>query len=158
MDSAYNIFIERLRDGHIEKIEETLTPEFIGIHEKFLFFQDPVYIKGEAYLAEDTLVVHLEINTKSTIPCSVCNEPVKTDISIHNFYHAEPLENIKSGIFNYQEILRECVLLETSSFAECEQGNCPRRLELQKYFKKPGSNSLEDEEGYQPFANLSIDD
>lgn len=157
MDTSYNIYIERLRDGHIEKIDETLTPEFLGIDEKFLVFQDLVKITGEAYLAEDTLVLHLEINTQSSVPCSVCNEPVKTEISIHNFYHAEPLDNIKSGIFNYQQILRECILLETSPFAECK-GNCPRRLELQKYFKKPGSKSSDNEEGYQPFANLSMDD
>lgn len=157
MDVTYNIYIERLRDGHIEQIQETLDPAIMGIPEKFLSFHDPIEIKGQAYLAEDTLVLHLDINTYSSIPCSVCNEPVKSPIEINNFYHAIPLEQIKTGIYNYKEILRESILLEAPAFAECQE-NCPKREELQKFFKKPGSNSVEDEEGYQPFANLSIDE
>jgi uncharacterized metal-binding protein YceD (DUF177 family) len=154
---AFKIYVDQLRDGHIETIHEILSPDFMEVKEEDLLFQDEINVDGEAYLAEDEVVLHLEIFTKATIPCSICNERVKIDVSIPDFYHAEPLQNIKTGIFNYKEILRESILLETPSFAECHDGKCPKRNEFKKYLKESGrEDGKSDEEGYQPFADLKL--
>jgi hypothetical protein len=55
-------------------------------------------------LAEDTLILHLDIATKAIRLCSICNSPVKINVELKEFYHAEPLANIKSAIFNFKEI------------------------------------------------------
>jgi uncharacterized metal-binding protein YceD (DUF177 family) len=155
MNEAFKIYVEQLRDGHAEAIVEKLGPEFLDIHEKELSFVDPVVVEGEAYLAENDLVLHFDIQTFATLPCVICNEAVKTPIKLENFYHTVPAEEIKSGIYNFQEMLRENILLTAPFFAECNNGQCPHRGELNKFFRdsdSPDGNS--EDEGYRPFAHL----
>lgn len=147
----FRIHLERLREGQQIAIEENFSPDFLDVHEKELAFQKPVSINGEAYLAGDALILHLKLLTFATIPCSICNEPVDVKISIDNFYHAEPIENVKGGVFDYREALREAVLLEIPAFVEC-QGKCPSRKEIKKYLTKPGKSK--EDGSYHPFADL----
>lgn len=158
MNDRFKIYVEQLREGHVEKISEKFSPEFLDVHEKDLKYADPVLVKGEAYLAEDMLVLHVDIKTFGMIPCSICNEPVKVEIAIKGSYHAIPLEEIKGGIFNYQEIIRETILLETPILTECNQGKCPQRSSVQKYLKKEGAPKSKNgnEDGYHPFADLDL--
>lgn len=157
MDDTFKIYVEQLRDGHIEKIEEIFPPDFLGVHEKELSFEDDVCVKGEAYLAEDMLVMNLHADTQAILLCSICNAPVKIKVSVQGFYYAEPLVEIKGGIFNFQEILREAILLEIPKFAECE-GRCPRRSEISQYLKEPEEQARpEEDEGYHPFADFDWD-
>lgn len=152
-EDGFKIYVEQLRDGHSEQIEEAYAPNFIGVDEKELAFRDPVKVSGTAYLAGDALVLHLDLTTFATIPCCVCNEPVKIEISIPEFYHMEPLEEIKTGIFNCEELLRETILLQAPAFAECNQGKCHNRKEIQKYLAKAKQEKGKDE--YHPFADLT---
>ena len=161
MNDAFKIYVDQLRDGHEEDIHEDLPPDFIEVNEKDLSFRDPVKVEGQAYTAEDSLILHLEITTYATISCAVCNAPVSVEINIQNFYHAEPLEEIKGGIYNLQPILRETILLETPQFAECNQGQCAEREKISKYLKT--SKGVEgdgikplDDEGYRPFSDLEL--
>lgn len=161
MNDAFKIYVDQLRDGHEEDIHENFPPDFIDVNEKDLSFKDPVTVEGKAYLAEDSLILHFEIETIATIACAVCNTPVKVQVSIENFYHAEPLEEIKSGIYNLQDILRETILLETPKFAECNSGKCAEREKISKYLKVPNSKETDetnpnDDEGYRPFSDLEL--
>jgi uncharacterized metal-binding protein YceD (DUF177 family) len=150
---AFKIYVDQLRDGHAEEIDETFPPDFLDVHEEALDFSEPVKVKGQVYLAGDELVLHFDLLTYGQVPCSICNEPVRVAVNIPNFYYAEPLSEIKSGIFNYSEVIREAILLETPSFAECNEGECPRRRELKKYLKEP-TEGPEGEDRYHPFADL----
>lgn len=152
MEDEFKIYIERLRKGD-ETIEESLDPAFLAIDEKDLDFPEKVKIDGEAYLADDDLVLHLNVETTANIPCSICNEKVNIGIKLQDFYYSEPIADIKSGVFNYKEILREAILLDTPFFAECNEGNCSKRKELGKFLKEP-SKEIANDEGYQPFADL----
>ena len=148
--NACKIYIEQLRNGHVEKINEIVPPDFLDITERDLAFKDPVAIEGEAYIASDDLILRLAVETHALIPCSICNENVKVQIQISNLTHAEPLGQIKSGVFDFMELLREAILLETPAFAECNDGKCSKRKEIKKYLKDPA----EKQEGYRPFADL----
>lgn len=157
-DDRFRIFVEQLRDGSTEEIDETLSPDFLDIHERELAFSKPVTVRGQVYLAEEMLVFHLDIYTVATIPCAICNGPADIAIAIEGFYHAVPLSEIKGAIYDFREILRESILLEVPILAECHQGRCPQRESLEKYFKKEGApGSKEDEDGYRPFAGLDFD-
>jgi DUF177 domain-containing protein len=147
---SFRIYVDRLYDGHVEVLDEEVPPDFLEVHERDLTFNDPLFFKGEAYIAQDDLILHLSISTYATIPCSICNEPVKVEIKELDFYQAEPLKEIKSGIYNFKELMREVILLDAPSFAECNQGNCPRRKDIEKYLKVEGERDNQ----YHPFADL----
>lgn len=159
MDDIFKIYVDQLRDGQTEVIDETFDPLFIDMVEADLLFSDPVSVQGDVYLTNDSLILHLKVKTLATMPCAICNQSVKVEIIINNLYHVEPLENVKSGIFNFREMLRESVLLEVPMYVECGLGEntCPQREEIKKYLKQKNiknKNSNQEEDGYQPFANL----
>lgn len=156
-NEAFKIYVEKLRRGDTEKISESLPSDFLDIHEEEISFPEPIAIEGEAYVANDSLMLKLNASTMLYMPCSICNAKVGVGIKLQDFYHSEPLEETKSGIFNFKEILREAILLEIPQFAECHDGKCPRRDEIKKYLKKPKSGEDENApEGYQPFADLDL--
>lgn len=155
MDDVFKIYIEQLREGNIEKIDESFPPEFLDVHDKDLDYQDPVVVRGEAYLAENELILHWNISTKAVLPCVICTEPVKIDIKVQGYYHTVPLAEIKGAIYNFKAALRDLIILETPAFAECE-GKCPRRKEVAKFLKKESPQG-KDEEGYHPFSDLKWD-
>lgn len=155
MDDFFKIYVDQLRDGHTEEIHESFAQDFIDVQEERLSYPSPVKVDGEAYLAQDSLVLHLDIATEAVLLCSICNEPVSVNVMVKGFYHTEPLAQIKTGIYNYQNLLREMVLLETPGYMECHQGNCPHRKDIEKYLKKTKDTGEEDEERYHPFADLN---
>jgi uncharacterized metal-binding protein YceD (DUF177 family) len=133
MDDTFRIFVHRLKDGHQEKIQESLAPDFLAISEAELAFKTPITIKGSAAVADGMLVLLLDVETEATMPCAICNEDVQVKICLHNFCHTESLENIKGAIFDYRAILREGILLELPYTTECNNGNCPERSVVAKY-------------------------
>lgn len=158
MEDIFKIYVEQLRDGHIEKIVGDIPSKRLELNDAELHFIDPIHLRGEAYLANDALVLNFDVEGKAEIACTICNQPVQIDVEVANFYHVEPLDEIKSGVYNFREILREDILLNTPQFAECG-GNCPRREDVKKYLKtdKEDPAEKEEQEGYHPFADLSLD-
>lgn len=136
MGDEFKIFVHRLKDGQKETIEETLSPEFLDIHEKDLAFSVPVKIHGEAECVDQALMLRLHIKTEATMPCAICNENVQVKLEVPAFWHTEEFENIKGDVFNFKDILREAVLLELPPRAECNHGSCPQREILAKYFSR----------------------
>lgn len=153
-DDTFKIYVDQLRDGKEHQIHEKLSPDFLDVHERDLKFEKDVKLDGVAYLAESELILNWTIDAEAVIPCSICNEPVPVKIHLEHAYFSEPLDNIKSGIFNFKELLREMILLEVPPFVECTQGNCPKRKEFKKYLKEPSQDKPDQEDGYQPFADL----
>ncbi|KIC71257.1 hypothetical protein DB44_EC00330 [Candidatus Protochlamydia amoebophila] len=154
MDDQFKIFVDQLRDGHEKIIHESLFPDFIDIHETDLSFKKNIELDGVAYKADDELILNWKIRAQALMSCSICNEAVPVNIEIDNFYHSEPLAEVKGAIYNFKDLLRETILIEVPAFAECEEGNCPRRQEVSKYLKEPSEDEQDIEDGYQPFANL----
>ncbi|MCC5831819.1 MAG: hypothetical protein JJU12_02105 [Chlamydiales bacterium] len=134
MGDEFKIFVHRLKDGQKERIEETLSPVFMDIHEKDLAFNVPVKIHGEAECADQALVLRLHIETEAAMPCAICNENVRVKLEIPDFCHTEEFEDIKGDVFDFKDILREAILLELPSRAECGNGKCPEREALAKFF------------------------
>ena len=153
IDDTCRIYVEQLRDGHSEKLNETLAPDFLEVHEADLSFVDPVIVSGEAYLADNELILRMDISTKATMPCRICNELIKVDIQIPGLYSAVPMDEIKSAVYDFRGLLREVIILEVPNLVECNQGQCPTRDEVKKFFKNE-KDDQSDEDGYRPFADL----
>ena len=153
MASECILFIDRLQSGKTEKIKEILSSEFLDVHEPELKFSDKIFIDGEAYLANEHIIIQLEIKLSAVIPCSICNLPTEFPLELHRFYHTEEISQIKSHIYNYSSSLREAILLEVPSFVECKD-NCPKRGELKKYIHQDKSKKLNESVQF-PFAELN---
>jgi hypothetical protein len=138
------IFIDRLANGQEETIAWKLPATLLNVQEDVLFFPTEITVEGRAYLAEEFLIIQVDISTTAMVPCTVCNKMVEKQIVIDEFYHAEPLS--KEKIFDFTEKLRDAILLEVPPFYECNNGNCSERKELEKFLRKEPIRS--------PFADL----
>lgn len=145
--SAFKILIDRLKGGHTQKIEERLPPTFLGPDEPELKFKNEVVIKGETYLSEAHLIIHLKAATKVLMPCAVCNQMTEIHLNADSIYHAEPIEEIRGAIFDYSDTLREALLIELPKTAECNGGKCPDRI-LMAPFIRPKDRT------HFPFADM----
>lgn len=131
------IYVDRLKDGLVEKFAGTTNTEFLG---KDPLFQENLTLSGEAYVTSDHLILKLQAKTVTWLPCSICNELTEVPLSLSDFYHAEPLSEIPS-VFDFSELLREDILLQLPLFVECG-GNCPHREEIKKFLKNPAEESV----------------
>lgn len=145
------IYIDRLKGGHLESIQETVPQDFMDIHEKELSFIKPVSVSGSAYLVGQELILRLKVSTEILLPCAICNEPIEFPIVLNDFCHAVDIGELKSSVFDYSSELREAILLQTPQFAECHNGNCPERESLKKFLKpaRPKANPSQ-----FPFSDL----
>lgn len=154
LDPFLKIYVDQLRGGKSWPLHRDLSPDFLGVNESELKFVDPIRMDGQAYLAQDDLVVQVSLTTEALVPCRICNRPFKIAISIPKLIHVEPIGSLKRGYFDISEILREAILLEVPYVAECHDGQCPTRTDLKPYLRTAPQGDLEQEEGYQPFKDL----
>ncbi len=153
MSEPFQILVDRLKDGKVYKIDETFAPSFFEIDEPDLRFDSPVYVQGEAYLTDGDLILRLKAKTKAMMPCAVCNKMIEKELKVDNFYHAQPLAEIRSGIFDFRECLREDLLIELPQTIECNQGKCPDRPSLAAYIRSQGAK---EKPTYFPFSDIDI--
>ena len=148
--STFKILIDRLKGGLTHKIEERADPVFLGPDEPELHFKTPVFVEGETYLTDDHLIIHLKAATKISMPCAVCNEMVDVDLKVENFYHTEPIEEIRSAVYDCSGVLREALLIELPRTVECSGGKCPDRSTMEPYLRPQDRTNF-------PFADINKD-
>jgi uncharacterized metal-binding protein YceD (DUF177 family) len=150
-----NLLVEHLKEGKSSAIDAALDPNLLQLNSGDLSFSNPIRIQGVSYLAEDHLVIQLDVQSTAYLPCSVCNKSVSISVVLKNVYITKPLSELSSGKLNFAEDLREVVLLEVPSFAECNEGKCPERVYIEKYLKQSAVKMAnETEEMYYPFDGL----
>ncbi|MBM3183863.1 MAG: hypothetical protein FJZ64_00975 [Chlamydiae bacterium] len=152
MQEALKIWVDRLVDGKVQKINAVCDPSFLEMNEKELQFHTPVQMSGEAYLADKDLVIHLVIRTKVAMPCSICNEMIDSDLKVENFYHTEELSLITDAVFDFSAPLREALLLEIPTHFECSGGKCPARASIEPFLRS--STKQKGDSSHFPFADL----
>ncbi len=151
MLEPFKIFIDRLKGGQTHKIDEAVDPLFLAVDEKELGFPSKVDVKGEAYLADDHLIIRLKVKTVALMPCAICNEMIEKELKVDNFYHTQPIEEIPSAIFDFTELLREALLLDLPKYIECNQGNCPERTTIAPFLRP---QARIEKTTYFPFADM----
>lgn len=143
------IYLDRLSQGREQLIEAQLSPEFMDIEDKELFFDVPISVDGRAYLAEDELIMQIDVETVARVHCAICNELTDFKLSLDKVYLTKEIRAIQGVIFDFRDLVREEILLNIPHLVEC-QGNCPKRQELGVYIKEEAS-----EEGtFRPFEGL----
>ncbi len=152
----FKIYIDRLKNGHVEKIRETVSSAFLDIHEEELSFPQDVEVAGEIYLADEHLVGHFFLQTAALIPCSICNEPVKIPIVIEDAYITVELAEVHTAIYDLSDELREAILLQVPLFSECNEGKCPVREQIKGFLhpESPEKAQAKPNVVHFPFADL----
>jgi uncharacterized metal-binding protein YceD (DUF177 family) len=149
------IHIDRLKEGKSLKIEETFSPKDLDLGDDSLTFDSRIEIKGNTYLAEDHLVIQLDIKGSAIMPCLVCNKETKIPFFLKNVYITKPTDDISSGSFSFKDDLREAIYLDLPAYAECQEGDCPERKNMQNYLKQSSSSgAAKKEDHYFPFNSL----
>jgi hypothetical protein len=154
MTSKLKIYIDRLKDGHEEKIDETLSSDVLDVREEELAFSGQLSVSGKAYLADDHLILNLKIKSLALIPCAICNQTVEVPIVLDSFYLPKPMDELLSTIFDFTNEIREAVLLHVPAFTECSNGKCPERETIKNFLKKPDVKSKIEPKANYPFADL----
>jgi hypothetical protein len=139
MDPLFNIYTDQLRSEQIMHINMFASPDFLDMAENEPIFTAPIFFKGQAYIANNYLIISLLIETKGQMPCSICNTMTPLPITIKNFIHTESLEQLTSSVFNYSTVAREEIILALPQFIECHNGKCPDRAHIAKYIKEKKS-------------------
>jgi uncharacterized metal-binding protein YceD (DUF177 family) len=150
MIEEFKVYTDRLKDGHVQKIEGAFDPALLEIDERDLQFHHPISTQAEAYSTDEDLVVRVSASTAATMPCAICNEPVSTPLSCVDFYIAEPLSEMKDGVYDFALALREGLLTQLPHTVECN-GSCPGRKTMKQYFRS------EEEEKKSPFKDINLD-
>lgn len=146
---AYKIYVDRLGLGKQQAIDETIEAKDFPLKDDALRVSGPLYLKGEAYIAQDQLVLHLRAQIDFQVPCAVCNNWADLPIQLEQLYITEPLAEIRGGVFDFEEKLREELLLAVPYVYECG-GKCPRRSEIKEFLKEKSPEG----DRYHPFADL----
>lgn len=140
MDVHLKIFIDRLVDGKVETIDERLAPALMNNADKVVVFADPIYVTGKAYLAEEFLVLNLDIQTSYKVPCKICSEDLTKSFVKLGVYFTQELCEIKGKVYDAAAEVRDTLFLEIPEFHECE-GGCAMREEFKKYLKESHDGS-----------------
>jgi hypothetical protein len=156
MLEAFKIYLDRLKGGKSQEIQGSFSPEFLEVDEDELKFERPINVKGEAYLTEDHLVIHLKASSAAKMPCAIFNEMIETPLVVNNFYHTEVLTDIKDAIFDLSGPLREALLIELPRTIECKGGNCPSRKLIAPFIRS--EKRVDGDATYFPFADLDTKD
>jgi uncharacterized metal-binding protein YceD (DUF177 family) len=150
MESPLKIFTEQLWDGKREEIEHVLPPDFLGINESGLIFHSPIYLKGEAYVTDEDLILQLSAHTEVKMTCSICNEMTFVTLKTEELFHTILLADLKSTTFDFTDILREEIVILIPQYVECQQGKCPERKIVSKFMKSKAVSP----QNHFPFADL----
>lgn len=152
---SFRLYPERLREGEEERLSEVVAADFLGVEEENLSYTGNVFFQGKASRIDEKLLLQLRIEAQAEIPCSICNEATTIKIEVPSLCHSVELSAIQGAVFDCRDLLREAILLETPSFAECHGGNCPQRAQLGKYLKKtPIGQGAAEEPVHQPLKEL----
>ena len=141
----FQISLDLLKNDKIYKFEEIITCEDLDITtEKELMFTKPLSISGKAYLADDTLIMTLNVIYYISLPCSICNEFFEKKFVIKNLTITESVSNINS-VYDFKDEIRNACFLEIPSYVQCND-KCPKLENIKKYLNTTKEN--------YPFSNL----
>ncbi|MEI6531257.1 MAG: hypothetical protein WCN87_00350 [Chlamydiota bacterium] len=137
------IYIDRLKEGQEHLFDEPVDcSEIFDAEEVGTLVVKPVELSFKAYLAGHELVIEWQlIKAECLVSCTVCNEKFNFPIEIQEGRHIEPLSSIRGAVFNPSSLVRELILLDIPSYAECKEGACPERETLKRYIEKENYGS-----------------
>lgn len=131
----FKIYLDRLKDGHVEELNDKISSDFMEIADPDLSFPEEVAFSGEAYLSDGFLILQLKIQTVALLPCLICNEKVKLPIFVDDFCLSEKISEFRHQIFDFTDEVRSSIIVKIPQYFECSKGRCPEREAITKFLK-----------------------
>lgn len=150
--NPFHLVLDYLIGDKKESKEGFFSSDFLEVKEPELVFSPEVWLHWEAYIANQMLVIQMNIKVEIQLPCSVCNQMTSKEIKIEKGYQTIPLKELSQSTVDIAPIFREALLLEVPQFIECNEGLCPERKEIDPFLKKSIKSSETEE--YFPFSDL----
>jgi uncharacterized metal-binding protein YceD (DUF177 family) len=147
MKHGLPIYVDRLLDGHVEKMSERIDPQLLDIVDDEIGCKEPVAVSIEAYIADEFLLVTLSLQAELLLHCSVCNEEFQFPIAIEREDQEIELDEVKEGAYNVLPLIREVLLVALPLYPQCGGDCCLNRSKIEKYFAK-------EHKSYNPFESL----
>ncbi len=145
-----HIHIDRLRDGEEEELACVLDPVFLDLKDDpDLSCTKPIDVSGATYIAGDFLIVELSCEVEFSIRCAVCSEMFPYIVTLDHVRFEKPLEEIRGKVFDFQDLLREEILVQIPHFALCGGYSCKNRKQVEKFLAKE-----KQEDVFRPFQDL----
>ncbi len=133
MKDSFVIYLDRLSEEREEPIDLTVDSDVLNVHENELDFTGDVSVEGKAYLANEHLVIDLSIGATASLPCKICNEMRDYPIDITHTLITRDLSEMKGHTYDFGVDVREAIIIEIPTIFECNSGECPERVEMEKY-------------------------
>ena len=131
------LYIDRLRACEYKKFSFTSTPEIMECEDEVdsdVLFEKNIDITGEATLANDHLMININIYTTVKNYCKICNEQISHELSISEKHIPFSLKTMKSGVFHLKSYVQELIFLNIPKYSECKN-LCPERSVIKKHLK-----------------------
>ncbi len=151
MDKPFCLYIDRLREGHTEVLNEQIQAKNFHDDCGEVRFKEDVRVAGKAYVTDDYLIIDCKISTNVEVSCTICNEYFSLPIAI-DCMHEEALEDIKGSVYCYLGMIQEEIFLGIPYFLQCGKTKCQNREEIEKYLHKK-TISQDGEDTYHPFRD-----
>lgn len=148
MKQQLPVYIDRLREGQNEPVDEIVEPQRLELSDDEISVTKPFKVTGEVYVVEEYLVVSLTIIGQLSLICRLCNEPFVFPISIKKAQEEISLDEIKDACYDLLPLIRELVLLEIPLYPQCSGSSCGNREKIEKFLKNPN------EQLNMPFKDL----
>lgn len=141
MEKPFCVPYGELRQQGSLEINHSAPAAFMEVEEPYMGFTGEIQVQGRCELMDQGISLLLDIEAKTIQPCTVCNENTSATISIKQLHHFEKNPETCNNVFDFNDIVREAVLLETPEFIECLEGNCEARNDVKKYLKEDNDGS-----------------
>lgn len=135
MTDTFKIFLDRLTEGNEQDLDDVIPSDLIFANEHELKFGKDTTIKGKAYLASDHLVIDIYAKVEVKMPCIICSKWVPFVLEMEKQTHTIPIEDVKNKIYNYQDLIKESILLQIPQTIECAS-SCPERPSIAQFLVK----------------------
>ncbi len=151
MASVFKISLDSLKEGEQLLINETLSCDFLDVHEEDLRFRETVLVQGKASRADNHILLDINVQCIALLPCAICNEWTEFPLSLEHLQIVEEIKESRDRFFDCTENLRELILLDVPQFTECHSGSCPERKNMECYCKQSTEKKIPE---YFPFEQL----
>ena len=149
------IRIEGSTDGEETLFDEQLESDFFDLPTgDELLPSSPVEVRGTAYRTGEWVVVKGEVKTSMSLPCAMCNEQTVFPVGPFAWETDIPVTEVKNGMLDLTEALREAILLEVPYLVKCGGEVCRNESSVRKYLVSEEHKTDEDGERHQPFRSL----
>ncbi|WP_213357477.1 hypothetical protein [Chlamydiifrater phoenicopteri] len=146
------IYVYRLKNiGDRETLQYTVAPETFAEKGLEQVFSCPVQVSGHVERVDDEqLILSLSLQTEVGVSCPFCDKAFLRPVAIESICHLIEREQLRDGVFDCSDLIRQEILLESEGLYECEPEGCPSKAGVESYLQR----KEEKFGGNNPFENL----